>query len=224
METRVRCLILDHDDTVVDSTAVVHYPSFVQYMNDCRGGTDVTLREYLEKNFDPGIYPFFREELGFSEAEMLREQEYWNDFVQNRVPRAFGGIRELLEKQRAAGGYVTVVSHSLRENILRDWRENGLGTPDLTYGWEVPRERRKPRPDCVFEILETLGLRPEEALVIDDLKPGWEMARASGVPFAAAGWAYDIPGIEGFMRRHSDRYFKTVREMDGYLFGDDIRG
>ena len=224
METRCRCLILDHDDTVVDSTAEVHYPCFVQYMNDRRGGTDVTLREYLEKNFDPGICAFFREELGFSEEEMRREQAYWNDFVQDRVPRAYDGIRELLEKQRAAGGYVTVVSHSLRENILRDWRQNGLGEPDVTYGWEVPRERRKPRPDCVFEILGTLGLRPEEALVIDDLKPGYEMARAAGVPFAAAGWAYDIPGIEDFMRRHSDRYCRTVAELDAYLFGGAPRG
>ena len=54
---------------------------------------------------------------------------------------------------------------------------------------------------------------PEELLVVDDLKPGYDMARAAGVPFAAAGWANDIPEIEGFMRKNCDRYFKTVAKV-----------
>ena len=32
MELKYRCLVLDHDDTVVNSTATVHYPCFVEYM------------------------------------------------------------------------------------------------------------------------------------------------------------------------------------------------
>ena len=54
--------------------------------------------------------------------------------------------------------------------------------------------------------------------VLDDLKPGLDMARACGVPFAAAGWANDIPEIEGFMRENCDLYFKTVPELRAYLF------
>ena len=27
---KYRCLVLDHDDTTVDSTATVHYPCFVE--------------------------------------------------------------------------------------------------------------------------------------------------------------------------------------------------
>ena len=52
---------------------------------------------------------------------------------------------------------------------------------------------------------------------VDDLKPGYDMARSAGVPFAAAGWANDIPEIEQFMRQNSDLYFKTVRELSEYL-------
>ena len=219
MALRFRCLVLDHDDTVVNSTATVHYPSFVQYMNDYRGGTGISLQEYFEKNFDPGVVPFFRDIIGLSEEEMLHEQEYWNAYVQDHIPAAYPGVRELLEKQRADGGLVAVVSHSYSANILRDWRENGLGVPDLVFGWEVPRERRKPHPDSLIDIMSTFDLRPEELLVIDDLKPGFDMARAAGVTFAAAGWANDIPLIEDFMRRHSDRYFKTVAELDAWLFG-----
>jgi phosphoglycolate phosphatase/pyrophosphatase PpaX len=46
------------------------------------------------------------------------------------------------------------------------------------------------------------------------------MARAAGVDFAAAGWANDIPEIEGFMRANCERYFKTVEAFGGWLSGE----
>lgn len=218
MKPRFRCLVLDHDDTVVNSTATVHYPSFVRYMEEFHGGTEIDLRTYFEKNFDPGVIPFFREIVGLSEEEMLFEQEYWNRYVQSHVPQAYPGIRQILEKQRSLGGFITVISHSFGANILRDWRENDLPQPDAVYGWELPRELRKPHPYALKEIMSTYHLRPEDLVVIDDLKPGYDMARAAGVSFAAAGWANDITMIEDFMRRHSDRYFKTVAELAEWLF------
>ena len=33
---KYKCLVLDHDDTVVDSTATIHFPSFVKYLEDYR--------------------------------------------------------------------------------------------------------------------------------------------------------------------------------------------
>ena len=68
--------------------------------------------------------------------------------------------------------------------------------------------------------MKTYEFQPEELLVVDDLKPGYEMARAAGVPFAAAGWANDIAEIEQFMRENCGLYFKTVRELQQYLFGE----
>ena len=65
--------------------------------------------------------------------------------------------------------------------------------------------------------MKTFGMAPEELLVIDDLKPGYDMAKAAGVPFAAAGWANDIPEIESFMRKNCGLYFKTVDELYRYL-------
>jgi phosphoglycolate phosphatase/pyrophosphatase PpaX len=44
------------------------------------------------------------------------------------------------------------------------------------------------------------------------------MARAAGVDFAAAGWAYSIPEIESFMRQNCDYYLKTVSELRALLF------
>ena len=65
--------------------------------------------------------------------------------------------------------------------------------------------------------MRQLELRPEELLMIDDLKPGYDMARDAGVEFAAVGWANDIPQIEDFMRRNCEHYFKTVAELTAFL-------
>ena len=61
------------------------------------------------------------------------------------------------------------------------------------------------------------SLKPSEILMIDDLKPGYDMAAAVGVDFAAVGWAYDIPQIESFMRRNCPLYFKKVEELAAWV-------
>ena len=67
--------------------------------------------------------------------------------------------------------------------------------------------------DMNVSFLMVSGVR----LMLDDLKPGYDMCRAAGVPFAAAGWANDIPEIEGYMRRNCDYYFKTVDAFGAFL-------
>ena len=217
-ELKYRCLVLDHDDTVVNSTATVHYPCFVEYMEKYQPRVHLTLEEYFRYNFDPGVIPMFTEICGLSLEELEHEEAYWKEYVKVHTPRAYAGIREILEEERARGGRITGVSHSFSEYILRDYRENGLPEPDAVFGWEYPAEQRKPSPWPLYQIMEKWGLKPEEMLVIDDLKPGFDMAAAAGVPFAAAGWANDIPEIESFMRGNCDRYFKTVAELRAFLF------
>ena len=188
------CLVLDHDDTVVNSTATVHFPCFAEYTAKFfPKAKRYTLEEYILKNFSPGVYEFFHGEVGMTE--------------QHHVPQAYAGMRELLWDYVNAGGTICVVSHSLSPNILRDYRENGLPEPELVYGWEVPKERRKPQPYALFDIMEKLHL-----------KPGYDMARAANVPFAAALWSNDIPEIEAFMRGNCGLCFKTVAQFRDYLF------
>ena len=150
-------------------------------------------------------------------ATTLRQVDSVNRFIMDAA-KAYPGIREMLEEQRARGGRICVISHSFTENILRDYRVNGLPEPDAVYGWEYPPEQRKPSPWPIRDIMEKFGCKPEEMLVVDDLKPGYDMARAVNVPFAAAGWANDIPEIETFMRKNCDRYFKTVAALGAFLF------
>lgn len=218
---RYSCLVLDHDDTVVNSTAVIHFPSFLAYLDRVRPGLHYTLDDYFRKNFDPGIIPLFKDEIGLSDEELDGEYRFWQDYVKTRVPAAYPGMKEILWRFHERGGLITVVSHSVSQYILRDYRENGLPEPDAVFGWELPPEQRKPHPYPLEQIMQRFSLEPRQLLMLDDLKPGYDMAQLCGVDFAAAGWANDIPEIERFMRRYGKYYFKTVAEFGAFMEGEN---
>ena len=214
---RYKCLVFDHDDTVVNSTATIHYPSFLNYLAQYRPGMSCSLEKYFLRNFEPGFIPMCREDYDMTDADLDIEVRFWQEYVEEHIPAAYGGIREIMLRQKAEGGLICVASHSLEKNIRRDYAANDLPQPDLVFGWDLPMEQRKPNPFALEEIMRIYGLGPEELLMIDDLKPGYDMAVRCGVDFAAAGWANDIEEIERFMRQNSRYYFKTVEELDKFL-------
>ena len=214
---KYKCLVFDHDDTTVNSTATIHHPCFQLFLDQYRPGRICNLEEYFLKNFDPGFLPMCREEYAMTDAELEAEGLFWREYVKGHIPAVYPGIKEIMERHRAEGGLICVVSHSHEDNILRDYEHNGLPVPDAVYGWGRPANERKPHPFPLQDIMSRFGLEPSELLMIDDLKPGYDMAMACGVDFAAAGWANDIAPIEAFMRRNSRLYFKTVDQLKEFL-------
>lgn len=212
---KYKCLLLDHDDTVVASTEAIHYPSFVAYIDENKPHLSgkYSFEEFIRKNFAPGVLEFFRDEIGLDDEELAKEDKYWQEFVSTRIPKAYPGIAEIIEAFRARGGIVAVASHSYEHYIRRDYLHNGLPTPDIIYGWDLPRDKRKPSPFTVLDICEKYGISPSEVLVVDDLKPGYDMARAAGADFAAAGWAYDVAEIAEFMKKNCDYYLSSVDDL-----------
>ena len=217
---KYKCLVLDHDDTIVASTAEIHFPCFVEYLKITRPHllSKWDLETYLIKNFHPGITSILRDELGMDDAEMRREMDFWADYVEGHTPSAYAGIGEVIAEFRARGGIIAVDSHSLLKYIKRDFEYNRLPHPDVIYSWDLPEEQRKPSPYTLHKLMRDYNLSPSEVLVVDDLKPGYDMARGAGVDFAAAGWAYDVPEIESFMRKNCDYYLSCINELKKILF------
>ena len=217
---KYKCLVLDHDDTVMDSTTHVHYPSFLIALRELRPGVTISLEDYFRVNFEPGFLPYCTGVLGLTDGELDRELEIWKDYVKDHIPKVFPGMAEIIRRQKALGGLVCVVSHSFDFNIRRDYAANSLPQPDLIYGWELPLDIRKPHPWALEQIMERYGLQPDELLMVDDLKPGYDMACAAGVPFAAACWACDVPEIRAFMQKNCERAYTDPAQLEAFLFGD----
>ena len=214
---RYSCLVLDHDDTAVDSTATVHYPAHVEVMRRMRPGEKpVSLEEWFCKNFDPGILEFLVQELHFTRQELDEEYRIWKQYAETRMPEFYPGFIDAIAAYRKKRGKIVVVSHSIEEIISRDYRAVGF-QPDLIYGWNFDEKKRKPHPWPILDAMEKTGISAESFLVVDDLRPGVLMARAAEVEIAAAGWAHSIPEVENYMRSNCTAYFRTVEEFTRFI-------
>lgn len=215
---KYKCLLLDHDDTVVDSTAQIHFPAFLEALKEMRPGITITLEDYFRENFNPGFLPYCKDKLGLTDEELDRELVIWKNYVEKHIPMAYSGMKEIIERHKSEGGIVCVISHSFDFNIRRDYEANGLPQPDMVFGWECEPEQRKPSTYALEVISEKYGLKPEDMVMVDDLKPGYDMASSFGVTFVGAGWSNDIPQIREFMKKNSDYYFTRVEELNRFLF------
>ena len=219
---RFKCLILDHDDTAVDSTPAIHYPAFLKTLAVYRPGLTVSLETWMEKNFRPGFMEYVTEELEFTPEELEGELSIWREFTSARVPPFFEGFLDILKDFASRGGIITVVSHSEVPMIERDYRESGADhLIRRIYGWHKDGDKRKPHPWPVEQILSEFGQERKDALILDDLYPAVEMARASGVAIAGAGWGHSVPSIRETMKEETDWYFSSVGDWGRWLLEEE---
>lgn len=213
------CLVLDHDDTVVQSEATVNYPFFVEFLKEYRPGATITLHEYISGCYEPGYIPMCKERFHFTEEELLIEYTGWKEHIRNHIPAPYPGIERIIRRQKAEGGFICVVSQSSQENISRDYAVHFGIQPDMIFGWDLEPEHRKPNPWALEQITKTYDLSPNELLVIDDMKAAVEMARAGGCPIAFAGWGRtEFPQITNEMSALCDFSFRSIADLENFLF------
>lgn len=213
------CLVLDHDDTLVQSESTVNYPAFLKALEALRPGQTVSLQDFSLWTFQEGFTEMCIRHFGFREAELDRQYEIWLDYVMTHTPPCFPEMAAVLRRQKESGGLICVVSHSARENILRDYQVHFGIRPDCIYSWELGPQRRKPAPYSLDQIMRAYSLSPSELLVVDDMKSGFDMAKTRSVPFAWAGWGrQNLPEVAAFMKKHCDFSFATPAELEHFLF------
>lgn len=213
------CLVLDHDETVVQSEKTIGFPCFCQTLSRIRPGQGITLDEYVRGCHELGFVDMCRQWFQFSEAEMQEEYNDWMEYVQNHVPAPFPGIGQIIRRHKESGGILCVVSHSSSRNITRDYQTHFGILPDCIYGCDYPKEQQKPNPFPLIDIIEQYRLTPQELLVVDDMKLACQMAQPLNVPVAFAAWGKtDFPEIAAEMRDLCDLTFETTEELYRYLF------
>lgn len=213
------CLVLDHDDTVVQSETTLNYPYFCYILDVFRPGAKITLHEYIDGCFHLGFAQMCRQKYAFTEQELIDEYQGWKDYIRSHIPAPFPGMERIIRRQKEEGGLVCVVSHSSAEIITRDYKAHFNIEPDHIYGWDLPEKQRKPNPYPLEQIMKKYRLNPEQLLVVDDMKPGWDMANKVGVPIAFAQWGKnDCPEICAQMRSLCNYAFETPNALEDFLF------
>ena len=216
---KYKCLVLDHDDTVVQSMKTLSYPFFLIELEQFRPGETISLEEYILECHRIGFAELCRQRFHFTDEEMKIEHQQWMDYILKNIPAPYPGIEKIIHKQREEGGLICVVSHSHADNISRDYQAHFGMQPDAIYGWELPPEKRKPNSWPLQDIMDRYSLKPEEMLVIDDMKLACLMAEPLGVKVCYAGWSgMGVQSLSDEMKALCALNFDTTEEMYRYLF------
>ena len=216
---RYRCLVLDHDDTVVQSERTINYPCFCEFLEKYRPDATYSFEEYVNDCSKMNFSEMCKLRFSMSDAELYEEYLFWKAYMKEHIPDAFPGIGQLLNKYRQSGGKICVVSMSTQENITRDYRHHFGFEPDLVFGCELPQELRKPNTYPLTEIQRLYGIRSDEILIVDDMKFAVAMAKNAGCPIAFAGWSRkEFPNICLEMENVCDYSFYSSEEFENFLF------
>lgn len=213
------CLVLDHDDTVVQTEKTLGYPYFCYILDQFRPGQTISFHDYVHDCHELGFAEMCRKRWQFTQEEQKEEYRGWMEYVMTHIPEVFSGIGDVIRRQKEAGGLVCVVSHSSQKNITRDYAHHFDITPDAIYGWDLPEDQRKPNPYPLLDIMERYQLSPKDILVVDDMKLAWKMAHPLGVPIAFAAWGKEeFPELSNEMRQLCDFTFESPEKLEEFLF------
>lgn len=215
---KYKCLITDHDDTLVNSTVEVHYPCMVECLQELRPGTIHTFDQFYDYNFHLGFDGYADRILHFTPEEANRQMQIWRKWTSTHRPTFFDGVSTLLSDFKAAGGILIVSSHSEKNVILNDFKNGGCPKPDEIYGWDLKPEQRKPSTYTIEKITKRFGIQPSEMVMIDDMRHGLDMCKAAGVDFIFANWARKPQYLVDYMKSHSDFTASSPEEVRELIF------
>ena len=216
---KYKCLVMDHDDTVVQSERTLGYPYFIEFLSRVRSGVTLDFDEYVRGCYEMPFPDMCRAKWNFTDEELQLEWEGWKEYLRTHIPAPCQGIEEVLLRQKDEGGLVCVVSLSGESVILRDYRALFDMEPDAVYGWDLPREKKKPNVYALQDIMARFELKPSDILIVDDAKLAWKMADDAGIEIAFAAWSkVDFPELTLEMRSLCDYSFDSPEALGKFLF------
>lgn len=120
----------------------------------------------------------------------------------------YEGILPLLIELREAGAKLAVVSNKADYGV-KDLNETYFRGLFLEAVGERDGIRRKPAPDAVLAVMESLGALPEETVYIGDSEVDIETARNAGIPCISVTWGFRA---KDFLTEHGASQFADTME------------
>ena len=102
----------------------------------------------------------------------------------------FPGIPQALQALRRRGMKTAVLSNKFDEGARLLARRFFPGLFDLVRG-DVEGTPRKPDPTSLLQMLDELGVPPDQAAYIGDANVDYRLARNAGVMAVGVSWGYD---------------------------------
>ena len=216
---KYRCLVLDHDDTVVQTERTIGFPYFRDFIERIRPGCTLTFSEYVRDCNNMVFADMCTQRWKMTEQELQEEYLGWKAYSRINIPEVCDGIHRVIRRQKEAGGILCMSSLSTREIIERDFLHHFGILPDAIYDYDLPPHQRKPNPYALEDIMRQYQLQPEDILVVDDMKLAWMMAEPLNIAVAYAAWSKaDFPELTTQMREICNYSFDSTKDLEKFLF------
>ncbi|ORU01288.1 putative phosphatase/phosphohexomutase [Anaerovibrio sp. JC8] len=212
MDREQQAFIFDMDGVIYDSEPI-HARAKKQVLAECGISiTDERLATFVGRSSKDFYGTMVQEnpQCPVSWQELARRKHvlYKKMLMEDETITAIPGVRELLERIKAAGYIIGLGSSSTMEMI-----ELVLGRFNLwdyfkavVSGDDLPRS--KPDPLIFLTVAEKLGVKPENCTVIEDAFAGVTAARAAGMHCIGYSnpnsGAQDLSGADKIVKSHDE--------------------
>jgi HAD superfamily hydrolase (TIGR01509 family) len=216
----VRALVFDFDGLIIDTEGPV-YESWAEVYRHY--GQELSLDFWKtiigrgSNYFDPLVELETR--LGRQlEGEAIRAERRVRTMELVEALSVLPGVVEWRDEARVLGARLGVASSSGRGWVTGHLERLGLA------GWDCIRcledvERPKPAPDLYLSVLDCLGVRPREAIAVEDSTHGVEAAKGAGLFCVAVPSSltaeHDFRRADLVLKSLDDRSFAEVGILAG---------
>lgn len=153
-------------------------------------------------------------ELRNLEKIRLSYRKHFETYVNYEV-KSYDGIKELLQALKKKGMKLCVNSNKPHDRAIDVVHEMfGPDCFDMIVG-QSKKWQRKPAPDGVFYILESLGLSKEEIVYLGDTGVDMQTGKSAGVFTVGALWGFRDRAE--LMQHHADAIIAHPMELLDYL-------
>jgi len=208
MEKRYKGIFFDLDGTLINTAADL--TDAVNYVRELFG-LEPVLEENVIAELGNGIINLLKKFLSddIKEDDFIRAYGefigYYNENSKNKT-RPYDGTAELLVNLRKKGYRLAVVTNKnddaakeLTEHFFPDVAEHIIGRTE-----DVPK---KPDPTMMHNMLQFMGLRPEEVLFVGDSEVDGKFGANAGVDTVLVSWGFRS-------REHLESFSSDVRIID----------
>ena len=147
-------------------------------------------------------------------AQMLTLWQSLYPVYGEKLTVEFPGMSDTLRELRRRGVKTAVLSNKFDAAVVSLAQRYFPGLFDIARG-EIPPTPRKPDPTALLQILDQLGVEPNQAAYVGDTAVDYQVARNAGVMAVGVSWGYDaaLP----LPVRQLDAYVHTPAQLIGLL-------
>lgn len=188
----IKALLFDLDGTIADTNGLI-FESFRHTLSS--HGFDQVASEDIYKLFGEPLEASMGRYLPGEEATMVATYRAYNEACHDDMIRPFAQVEEVLQRLKAEGRRLAIVTSKRKEMALRS-----LTCLDLHDYFDLvvtPEDtsRHKPLPEPVLYALDQLKIQPKEALMIGDSPYDIMSGKAAGVPTVAVAYSKIQPQV-----------------------------